>query len=133
MTIVRSYCDRGDLFCFPGEINQVFMNVIANSVDAMAGQGTLEIVTTRDARAFRVIVRDDGPGIDPAVRERVFEPFFTTKEPGAGTGLGLSISYAIVQRHGGTIEIGDNPAGRGAEVSVALPVDLAEGARERSA
>ncbi len=131
--VVRAYCNYGDLLCYAGELNQVFMNVIANSVDAMGGRGTIEIATARDATAFHVTVRDTGPGIPPALRERVFEPFFTTKEVGEGTGLGLAISYAIVRRHGGTIEIGDNPAGTGAEVTISLPIDLPAEAVEQRA
>ncbi len=125
--IVRDYCESGVLFCFAGEINQVFMNIIANSIDAMEGRGTVEIATRRDDTSFRVVMRDTGPGIPAALRERVFEPFFTTKDVGKGTGLGLAISYSIVQRHGGTIEIGDNPNGKGASVSITLPIDLSVG------
>ena len=125
--VIRNYCERADLFCYAGELNQVFMNILANSIDAMEGRGTIEIETGRDDAVFRVMVRDTGPGIPAALRERVFEPFFTTKDVGKGTGLGLAISYSIVQRHGGAIEIGDNPSGTGAEISITLPTNFAAG------
>jgi two-component system NtrC family sensor kinase len=125
IVVDRKYCTQGDLSCFADEINQVFMNVIANSIDAVEGSGTITISTDRDDTNFRIVVSDSGNGIPLELRDRVFEPFFTTKDVGKGTGLGLSISYSIVRRHGGTIELGDNPHGSGAAVTITVPVRMA--------
>jgi signal transduction histidine kinase len=75
-------------------------------------------------------VADNGAGIDPEIRDRIFDPFFTTKPVGQGTGLGLSICYAVVQEHGGRIEVDSTP-GRGSCFTVHLPIHLAEPPRSR--
>ena len=71
---------------------------------------------------MRVVVEDNGPGIEPRVLARLFEPFFTTKPPGEGTGLGLSVSYGIVQAHGGTLHVQNLPGG-GAAFDLVLPAE----------
>ena len=101
------------------------MNLVANSIDAMAGAGTLRIVTGADGTDYVVLVEDSGPGIPVELRERVIEPFFTTKPVGQGTGLGLSISYSIAQKHGGTLQFRDADTG-GSAVSIRFPLQLAE-------
>ncbi len=94
----------------PGELKQVWTNIIVNAVDAMGGQGTLTIRTTRDRDCVLVEIGDTGPGIPPELQQRIFEPFFTTKEVGQGTGLGLDISYRIiVRRHHGDIQVKSAP------------------------
>ncbi|GAA1798750.1 cyclic nucleotide-binding domain-containing protein [Planosporangium flavigriseum] len=94
----------------PGELNQVWTNLIDNAVQAMNGSGTLTVRTGRDADRVLVEVCDTGPGIPPELRQRVFEPFFTTKPVGEGTGLGLDIAYRIVvNQHGGDIGVVSNP------------------------
>jgi signal transduction histidine kinase len=94
----------------PGELNQVWTNLIDNAVHAMNGSGTLTLRTSRDGDRVLVEVCDTGPGVPPELRQRVFEPFFTTKPVGEGTGLGLDISYRIVvNRHGGDIGLVSNP------------------------
>ena len=87
------------------------MNLIANAIDAMEGEGSLHIATGGDAAGYSIAISDTGSGIPESLRERVFEPFFTTKPPGQGTGLGLSITYSIVRKHGGTLELRDRPGG----------------------
>ncbi len=106
-----------------GKMQQVFMNVIINSLQAMGNTGMLTIVTRRDADAsgFSVSFADTGSGIAPAIRERIFDPFFTTKEPGEGTGLGLTVSFGIVEEHGGRISFQSEP-GKGALCSIWLPL-----------
>jgi signal transduction histidine kinase len=95
---------------YVGEMNQVWTNLIDNAVQAMDGQGTLSLRTSRDGDCVRVEVGDTGPGIPAEIRQRVFEPFFTTKPVGQGTGLGLDISYRIVVgRHGGDIAVESVP------------------------
>jgi signal transduction histidine kinase len=110
--VVRDY-DRSlpPITAFPGELNQVWTNLIHNAVDAMEGHGTLT-VRTRPAEDDRLMVEvgDTGPGVPDDVRTRVFEPFFTTKEVGKGTGLGLDIAWRIVVgRHGGEIRLESEP------------------------
>jgi len=105
----------------PGELQQVFFNVLLNAAQAMEGKGRIEVRAERaGARQLRVRVRDTGPGIPAAALQRVFEPFFTTKPPGEGTGLGLAISYEIVQELGGSMSAANDPGG-GACVEIVLP------------
>jgi signal transduction histidine kinase len=93
-----------------GEINQVWTNIINNAVDAMGGEGTLTITTSRDGDCVLVEIGDTGPGVPPSIQRRIFEPFFTTKDVGQGTGLGLDISYRIVvRRHHGDIQVRSKP------------------------
>ncbi len=95
---------------YPGELNQVWTNLIVNALDAMAGEGTLTLRTARDGDCALVEVADTGPGIPEELRQRVFEPFFTTKPVGQGTGLGLDVSYrVVVTRHGGDLRVRSRP------------------------
>ena len=121
---VRVEADPGDLppvTCSPAKINQVFMNLIANAIDACPEGGRVDVRTRAEGPEILVDVADTGPGIDPGIRDRIFDPFFTTKPIGVGTGLGLSISYGIVREHGGTIEVESEP-GQGARFTVRLPL-----------
>ncbi len=89
----------------PGALNQVFLNLIKNAVDAFEGRGgQIDIRITHDAESIYIEVKDDGPGIAEDIRSQIFEPFFTTKTAGQGTGLGLSISRKIIENHGGRLE-----------------------------
>jgi signal transduction histidine kinase len=109
--VVRDY-DRGlpKVQAYGGELNQVWINLIDNAIDATDGKGTLTIRTARDADRVLVEVGDDGPGIPPELQRRVFEPFVTTKDVGKGTGLGLDISYRIVvRRHHGDLSVTSSP------------------------
>ena len=91
---------------FPGELNQVWTNLVDNAAGAMGGQGTLTVRTARDDDSVLVEVGDTGPGVPEDLRRRIFEPFFTTKPVGEGTGLGLDISFRIVvNRHGGDLRV----------------------------
>jgi signal transduction histidine kinase len=110
--IVRDY-DRTlpRITAFPGELNQVWTNLIDNAADAMAGEGRLTIRTRPEGTDHLIVeIGDTGPGVPDDVRSRVFEPFFTTKEVGKGTGLGLDIAWRIVVgRHGGEIRLESAP------------------------
>ncbi len=109
----------------PGQMNQVFFNLIQNAVDAIEAAdkpGAIVVRTEVEGEAVRVTVEDTGPGVSAWAREHLFEPFFTTKPAGKGTGLGLAISYQIVQRHGGRIEL-DDTYRSGARFVVTLPID----------
>lgn len=101
------------------KLHACFINVVANAVQAMPEGGELRIAFSRDDGKEVITFNDTGAGIDPEVASHVFEPFFTTKREGVG--LGLFFSRAIVERHGGTITIGANPAGRGTTVTFIFP------------
>ena len=105
------------------ELQQIVMNLGANAVHAMAGAGTLAIsaAPTADRSAVRLVVADDGKGMDAETIEHAFEPFFTTKQPGEGTGLGLSTVHGIATALAGKVEIESAP-GHGTRVSVELPI-----------
>ena len=117
--------------CYPGKINQVVMNLVANAIDATPSGGRVAIKTepadaaeSNDAvrpQGVRIIVTDTGEGIPASIRQKIFDPFFTTKPIGQGTGLGLSISYGIVKAHGGKILVDSEP-GQGSIFTVWLPL-----------
>ncbi|MFB3818353.1 MAG: sensor histidine kinase, partial [Candidatus Methylomirabilales bacterium] len=108
-------------------LQQVFLNLLTNALDAVEGGGQVDILVRCEPDGaggpgwVEVLVRDTGIGIPPETLRRVFDPFFTTKEVGKGTGLGLAISQSIVEQHGGTIELTSPGRGRGATVRVRLP------------
>jgi len=109
--IVRKYGNLPLVECFPGKLNQVFMNLLNNAIYAIRDKKTdneefITITTTRLGKDHITIsIADTGVGMLPEVRERIFEPFFTTKDVGEGTGLGLSIVFSIIEKHGGRIEV----------------------------
>ncbi|MFZ5451342.1 MAG: PAS domain S-box protein [Thermodesulfobacteriota bacterium] len=111
----------------PGQLQQVFTNLLHNAADAMSGQGKIAITTRPAPRGEGAVLTftDTGPGIPPDIKDKIFEPFFTTKPPGKGTGLGLSIVYGVLQRHGGAIEVDSAPGG-GAIFTIKLPLDSPE-------
>jgi signal transduction histidine kinase len=118
--VIKDYGSTPRVKANPGEVSQVFMNVIVNAVQSMGETGTLKIETR--SRGGMVIARiaDTGKGIDPEHLQHLFEPFFTTKDVGEGTGLGLSITYGIVKAHGGDLKVESEP-GRGATVEISFP------------
>ncbi len=104
-------------------LQQVFMNLMINAIQAMPDGGKVGILAEPDGPGMvRIDIRDTGVGIDPQKQQHIFEPFFTTKEVGKGTGLGLSVTYSIVKRHGGRMEVKSEP-GKGSVFSVYLPVE----------
>jgi two-component system NtrC family sensor kinase len=104
-------------------LQQVFINIILNALDAMPGGGTLGIRLAGEDGSVVVRISDTGTGIRPEHRSRIFDPFFTTKGVGKGTGLGLSISYAIVKEHDGHIDV-QSEIGHGSTFTITLPVGL---------
>ena len=111
LQVVKEY-DQSlpDVPAYPGELNQVWTNLIDNAAAAMAGEGTLTVRTRLDDDCVSVEIADTGPGISADVLGRVYEPFFTTKPVGEGTGLGLDISWRIVvNRHRGDIRVASQP------------------------
>jgi signal transduction histidine kinase len=122
-------------------LEQVIVNLVANSRDAMPEGGQIVIETAnvrvgpddqqhhpklKPGRFVRLEVRDTGIGMNSDTRDHMFEPFFTTKKVGKGTGLGLSLSHGIVERHGGSIRV-VSESGRGATFAIDLPLDAAPG------
>ena len=102
------------------EIDQVFINVIYNAVQAMEGTGRLTLATRHLGDIMSIMISDTGCGIPKALLNRIFDPFFTTKDPGKGTGLGLSIVYTIVSRYAGTIRV-ESEEGKGTTFTIQFP------------
>jgi two-component system NtrC family sensor kinase len=127
IAVHRDYGTLPLVECDPGQLNQVFMNLLANACDAIARAGNIWVTTRAAGDTVSVAIRDDGAGIPPAVLGRIFDPFFTTKAVGQGTGLGLAVSHAVVAAHGGRIDVESTP-GAGSTFRVILPVGAA-GAR----
>jgi len=109
--VVAGYGSLPEYRCFADQLQQVWMNIISNAVEAMGEQGVLSIVARRDEAGLCVSITDTGPGIQPEHRDAIFEPFFTTKSEGTGTGLGLSTASEIIKTHRGTLEFDSSPAG----------------------
>jgi len=125
ITVHRDYGEVPLVECDPGQVNQVFMNVLANACDAVVDGrnvwGNMWISTRLEGDGVEVAIRDDGTGIAPDALGHIFDPFFTTKDVGGGTGLGLAISHGIVTAHGGRIAVESTP-GHGTTVRIWLPV-----------
>jgi two-component system NtrC family sensor kinase len=140
--VVKQFSDLPKVECFVGQLNQVFMNIISNAIDALHNSEPSDrnasnanspgqiMITTRVAATDRqnapthisISIKDNGIGIPAAVKDRIFDPFFTTKAIGKGTGLGLSISYQIiVERHKGTLNCISTPE-QGTEFVIVIPV-----------
>jgi len=122
VTVERRYEDVGRVKGHAGQLNQVFMNLLTNAAQALAGRdgARIEVSTSNRGRDIVIQVADNGPGIPTEILPKIFDPFFTTKEVGQGSGLGLSIAHGIVERHGGTIEV-ETITGTGTTFTVTLP------------
>ncbi|HTR55529.1 MAG TPA: ATP-binding protein [Kofleriaceae bacterium] len=135
VTVEKKYGDVGRVRGHAGQINQVFMNLLTNAAQALAGRaGALVTIETRgDDTGVEVKIADNGPGIPPDVLPRIWDPFFTTKDVGEGTGLGLSIVHELVERHGGSIDCATK-VGEGTTFTVKLPrqMQVTEPARKRA-
>lgn len=133
--VVKNYGNLSPIVCYPGPLNQVFMNVLSNAIDALADAQTngdaefsqidpplIEISTTQlDSQQTVISIRDNGPGISEAVKAQIFDPFFTTKPVGQGTGMGLAISYQVIaQQHQGQLLVESEP-GQGTCFEIRLP------------
>ncbi|TVQ58891.1 MAG: PAS domain S-box protein [Spirulina sp. DLM2.Bin59] len=135
--VIRKYGNLPKVECYAGQLNQVFMNILSNAIDALLEEEScqwdsvpppsqdswIEIEThlSTDGEQVMIHIRDNGPGIDPAHQARLFDPFFTTKEIGKGTGLGLAISYQIVtEKHGGQL-LCASILGKGTEFTIQIP------------
>ncbi len=126
--IRRDYDKFPYVECYSGELNQVFMNILTNSIDALEGdppehpQITIQTRHILSKDAVVICIKDNGPGIPENIQNKIFNPFFTTKEVGKGTGLGMSISHQIItERHQGTLNC-HSTLGKGAEFIIEIPV-----------
>jgi two-component system, NtrC family, sensor kinase len=128
--VIKQYQPLPQINCYASQINQVFMNILNNAIDALRSesqtisQPIIEIKTEliAEANAVRITISDNGIGMDAATLSHIFDPFFTTKPVGSGTGLGLSISYQIVvEQHGGKLNCVSAP-GQGAKFAIEIPI-----------
>jgi two-component system NtrC family sensor kinase len=125
--LVREYGELPLVDCYAGQLNQVWMNLLANAAQAVeqSGGGRVVIQTYVERETVMVAITDDGVGIAPEHVRKIFDPFFTTKPVGEGTGLGLSVTYSIVERHGGFLRVRSRP-GQGTTFVVGLPKEGAK-------
>ncbi len=121
--VIRDFGDVPPISCFPGQLNQVFLNILINSKQAIKNKGTISIKTSTKNNKVYIVIQDNGCGIPKENLKKVFDPGFTTKGSGVGAGLGLSISYQIIKDHKGEIKVESEP-GKGAAFTIILPMDL---------
>ncbi|WP_199322571.1 MULTISPECIES: sensor histidine kinase [Calothrix] len=134
--VIRDYGDLPPVECYPGKLNQVFMNILLNAIDALDEvniQGTyvqhrenLSRITIHtdviDTQWVEIAIADNGPGMSVNVKNRIFDPFFTTKPVGKGTGMGMAISYQIItEKHGGKLDC-FSTQGQGTELKIQIPI-----------
>jgi signal transduction histidine kinase len=125
ITVRKNYGEVPPFACFPGRLNQVFLNILINARQAIKGPGEISIATYREGNKAFIEISDNGSGIAPEHLARIFDPGFTTKGVGVGTGLGLSICYQIVKDHNGEIKV-SSEVGKGTRFTIILPMDLGE-------
>ena len=125
--VTRLYGELPLVECYPGKLNQVFLNIISNAIYAVKKQfedqngGEITITTKAGGDHVEIRIKDNGIGIDEQNQKKIFDPFFTTKEVGEGTGLGMSIVYNTIKKHNGEIRVVSSP-GNGAEFIIKLPI-----------
>lgn len=119
--IVKDFGVIPEVDCYPGQVNQVFMNILSNAVQAISTTGKIFIKTWEENNTVKISIRDTGSGMSDETKKKIFDPFFTTKDVGKGTGLGLSISYGIIEKHKGKIEV-NSVIGKGTEFLINLPI-----------
>lgn len=121
-TVHENYTELPIIKGFPGQLNQVFMNLLVNASHAIPEKGEIFISTFIKNQDIVITIKDTGSGIDPKHMSKLFDPFFTTKPVGKGTGLGLSISYGIIEKHKGKIEV-ESTLTKGTTFKITLPID----------
>ncbi|MGB7712324.1 MAG: ATP-binding protein [Microcoleus sp.] len=134
--VIRDYGDLPLVECYPGQLNQVFMNILANAIDALEELNTKRVacsiekhpccITIRtsvvDSLLVKIAIEDNGNGIPESIQTQIFNPFFTTKPVGKGTGMGMAISYQIItEKHGGTLSFFSTPE-KGTKFEICIPV-----------
>jgi signal transduction histidine kinase len=126
--VIREYGDLPLVECYPGKLNQVFLNILSNAIYAVHKHfgeqegGVIRIITSTEQDYVQIRFKDNGIGIDEQTQTKIFDPFFTTKGVGEGTGLGMSITYNTIKKHNGSIKV-NSSAGNGAEFIITLPVN----------
>lgn len=125
--VIKEYGEIPLAECYPGKLNQVFLNLISNAIHAICknhpetNTGELKLITASDTEYVYITVKDNGSGMDEVTKSKIFDPFFTTKDVGEGTGLGMSIAFNTIKKHGGEILI-NSILGQGTEMTVKIPV-----------
>src|SRR5690606_16536364 len=124
----KQYAEVPLVECYPGKLNQVFLNIITNAIDEINKKfdgstgGILEIRTAVTGDTVSISIQDNGIGIPDDIKDKIFEPFFTTKEVGEGTGLGMSIVYNTIKKHGGEIKV-ESSVGEGVSFLIIIPLN----------
>lgn len=127
ITLIKEFGDIPVIECYPGKLNQVFLNIISNAIHAINKRngdkttGLLKIKTSTAGNIVSVSIEDNGTGMDENTKKKIFEPFFTTKDVGEGTGLGMSIAYNIIKKHNAQVHI-HSTVGKGTEFIIDLPI-----------
>jgi signal transduction histidine kinase len=134
--VIRDYGDLPLVECYAGQLNQVFMNILANAIDALEERNTQQVAcsierhpccitictSVVDSQWVKIAIADNGNGIPESIQTQIFNPFFTTKPVGKGTGMGMAISYQIItEKHGGTLRCFSTPE-KGTEFEICIPV-----------
>ncbi|MEJ5963048.1 sensor histidine kinase [Pedobacter immunditicola] len=128
LKVIKDYENIPEVECLPGKMNQVFMNLITNAVQAIKSKPQpneeefLTVKTWQEDHHVKISIKDSGTGMPEDVKQKIFEPFFTTKDVGEGTGLGLSIVFRIIENHQGTIDVLTN-LNEGTEFIITLPIN----------
>jgi two-component system NtrC family sensor kinase len=129
--INTEFGDLPNVECYPGKLNQAFLNIISNAAHAVQKRygnnagGEITIITDYNDKDVFIRIKDNGTGMDANTLKKLFEPFFTTKDVGEGTGLGMSIAYNIIKKHSGTINVSSLP-GEGTEFTLQIPINFKE-------
>ncbi len=118
--VVRHYAPLEPIECYAGKLNQVFMNILNNAIQATPDKGTITLTTIDKGEMVEVRLKDTGAGMTEETQKKLFDPFYTTKDVGEGTGLGMSISFGVINDHSGTIEF-ESELGVGTEFIITLP------------
>jgi signal transduction histidine kinase len=122
IVVIKNFGDIPKISCYPNQLNQVFMNLLMNAVQAIDGEGRITIKTDLEEGKVTVEISDTGRGIPPQNMAKIFDPGFTTKGVGVGTGLGLSISHNIIKKHNGDIKV-ESEKGKGSSFTILLPIN----------
>jgi len=121
--LIKNFADLPEIVCYPAKLNQVFLNLLINSNQAIDNEGKISINTSMENGNICITIIDNGEGIPESSLDKIFDPGYTTKGVGVGMGLGLSISYKIIQEHEGDISV-ESEEGKGSIFKITLPTDL---------